>query len=152
MVVKFHQVSAESVLETISFDEGTLYFAEDTHRIFLDPVGGSSRIELNDVEIFDDHPSISYLMTPIPGKVYVSYFGSDTHEIRLSVYKDNIWYHSNIHSHNASDIEGTFGGKVVANQATTDSQPHNQSCLRNSALMVGGLVPTVNGEIYWEYE
>ena len=152
MIVKFHQVSAESALEYMSFDEGTLYFAEDTHRIFLDPVGGSSRIELTDIEIFEDHPSITYLMSPVPGKVYLSYFDSDAHTLVLSVYKDGIWYHSNTHNILSSKISGTFGGTVIANQ-DTNGQPHNQSCLRNSRLFSGtGNTPTVNGEIYWHYE
>lgn len=53
-------------------------------------------------------------------------------------------------SHSAGNITaGTFAGQVVANAS---GQSASVSCLRNSTLSATENIPTVEGEIVWQYE
>lgn len=46
MIYKYYQVNSESSLKSKDFEEGSLYFCEDTKNIYLDPIGKSTRIHV----------------------------------------------------------------------------------------------------------
>jgi hypothetical protein len=71
MIITHYQYSAESMLDGKSFEEGALYFIEDTQHVYLDPVGGSERIRIaSDINILASEADRENLLAPIPGKMY----------------------------------------------------------------------------------
>lgn len=70
-MIKYYQFSAESMLTNKPFEEGSLYFIEDTKRIYLDTVNGSSRVLIgSDPIIISTEAERENLLAPIPGKFY----------------------------------------------------------------------------------
>lgn len=90
MIVTHYQYSAESMLDNKSFEEGALYFIQDTQHIYLDPIGGSKRIRIaNDINILSSETDREGLLAPIPGRMY---FVLETS--RYYIFWGNTWYAS----------------------------------------------------------
>lgn len=88
MIITHYQYSAESMLDDKSFEEGALYFIEDTQHVYLDPVGGSERIRIaNDLSILATEADKENLLAPIPGKMY---FVLETS--KFYIYYNDLWY------------------------------------------------------------
>lgn len=62
MPVKYYQVQIESSLVSKDFEEGALYFCEDTGSIYLDPVGGNKRISVGGASKTDVQKCIDELI------------------------------------------------------------------------------------------
>lgn len=89
-MIKHYQISAESELDSMPFEEGSLYFTEDTKRIYLDPAGGSSRILVNgDPIILSTESERKNLLAPLYSKIY---FVLETSNIYI--YRDGAWYNT----------------------------------------------------------
>ena len=87
-IIKHYQIAAESELNSMPFEEGSLYFTEDTKRIYLDPVGGSSRILVNgDPIILSTEADRINLLAPLYGKIY---FVLETSNVYI--YHNGIWH------------------------------------------------------------
>lgn len=72
MLVKYHQIDAESTLVNKPFDEGSLYFCTDTKHIYFDPVGGTTRTLVGgDPIILSTEAERENILAPIPGKIYI---------------------------------------------------------------------------------
>ena len=90
MIVIHYQYATESVLENKAFEEGALYFIEDTGSFYFDPVGGTKRVRIaNDVNILATETDRANLLTPIPGRLY---FVLNT--CKQYVYFGGSWYAS----------------------------------------------------------
>lgn len=88
MIITHYQYSAESMLDDKSFEEGALYFIEDTQHVYLDPVGGSERIRIaNDLSILASESDREALLAPIPGKIYFILENS-----KFYIYYSGVWY------------------------------------------------------------
>ena len=88
MLVRYYQLEAESLLDGKAFEEGSIYFIQDTKRIYMDPVGGTTRKLITDSPILiNTQAEFDEILTPIPGKVYVV-IETNT----MYVYNDGIWY------------------------------------------------------------
>lgn len=173
MLINYYQLEAESKLDSMPFNEGTLYFIVDTKRLFLDPVGGGSRISVNESPIIlSTESERENLLSPIPGKLYVVLDSSSSY-----IYYNTTWYKCGSpipecttndnnkflmvingepawktysHTHAASSVTtGTFAGTV---KAGSSYQAPGTSLLRNSKLVSTESTPTVNGEIILVYE
>ena len=111
-MIKHYQISAESELSSIPFEEGSLYFTEDTKRIYLDPVGGSTRILVNgDPIILSTEAERQNLLAPLYGKIY---FVLETSNIYI--YQDGVW-----HSYVETDKTLTIDGKAADAKATGEA-------------------------------
>lgn len=70
MLVK-HYVTTEDSLNTKTFEEGSLYVTEDTHRVYIDPVGGTNRILISaDPIVLNSEADRDALLSPINNKLY----------------------------------------------------------------------------------
>lgn len=72
MMVKFNQVT-EAELAEKPFSEGNLYFTNDTHRLYMDPIGfmdAGGRCLIGD-PIFITQADFDMILAPIPEKLYV---------------------------------------------------------------------------------
>lgn len=88
MIITHYQYAAEDMLENKSFEEGALYFIEDTQHVYLDPVGGTERIKIaSDINILATETDRLNLLAPIPGKLY---FVLDTS--KYYIYYNGTWY------------------------------------------------------------
>lgn len=88
MIITHYQYSAESMLDNKAFEEGALYFIEDTQNVYLDPIGGTERIRIaNDINILASETDREGLLAPIPGKMY---FVLETS--KYYIYYDGTWY------------------------------------------------------------
>ena len=88
MIVNHYQYSAESMLENKTFEEGAIYFIQDTQHIYIDPIGGTERIKIaNDINILSTEADRIGLLSPIPGKFY---FVLDTS--KYYIYYNGTWY------------------------------------------------------------
>lgn len=88
MIITHYQYSAENMLESKSFEEGALYYIEDTQNVYLDPVGGSERIKIaNDIKILAAESDREELLSPVPGKMY---FVLETS--KYYIYYNETWY------------------------------------------------------------
>lgn len=86
MIVK-HYLMTEDSLNNKPFEEGCLYVTEDTNRIFLDPVGGGSRILISsDPIILPTESDRENLLAPIEGKLYLVLSSST-----IYVYSNGEW-------------------------------------------------------------
>lgn len=111
-VIKHYQVSAEFELNFIPFNEGTLYFTEDTKRIYLDPVGSSNRILVNgDPIILNTEAERRNILAPVYGKIY---FVIETSSIYL--YQDGTW-----HSYVETDKTLAVDGKAADAKTTGEA-------------------------------
>lgn len=111
-MIKHYQIGAESELSSIPFEEGSLYFTEDTKRIFMDPVGGSSRILVNgDPIILNTEADRENILAPLYGKIY---FVVETSNIYI--YQNGTW-----HSYVETDKTLKISGKAADAKATGEA-------------------------------
>lgn len=100
MIINHYQLDTEDALTTKLFEEGALYFIKDTKRIYLDPVGGSSRILIgSDPIIIETEDALYDILAPIPGKLYFVLENSTSY-----VYHNGLWYANKGNSQKAGII------------------------------------------------
>lgn len=116
MLVKYHQVTAESLLADMPFDAGSIYFCLDTKYIFLDPIGETDRIPINsDHTILFTEVERENIIAPIPGRVYIVLESGS-----LYIYSNNNWNHiSDNTKMNKNNPTGT-GSFSLNRKADTD--------------------------------
>lgn len=88
MIVTHYNYSAESMLDEKPFEEGAIYFIEDTKRIYMDPIGGSNRILISgDPIVLNTEADREDILAPTPGKIYIVIETGKTY-----IYQDGSWY------------------------------------------------------------
>ena len=87
MMIKYYQLT-ENEINNKPFEGGSLYFATDTSRFYLDPIDDQTRISFGgDPIILPTEIDKDNLFSPIPGKIYMVLESSSTY-----VYYNDIWY------------------------------------------------------------
>lgn len=109
MLVTHYQYSAESMLDDKPFEEGAMYFIEDTQQVYLDPVGGTHRIKIaSDIVILPSEADRTALLSPIPGKLYFVLDSS-----KYYIYYNELWYAG------GGSGSTTMAGLIYINPSTT---------------------------------
>lgn len=87
-VVKHYQIATQSELEGLGFDEGSIYFVEDTKRIYMDPVGSTTRILVTgDPIILNTEAERKAILAPVPGKIYIV-----IESAKIYIYQNGAWF------------------------------------------------------------
>lgn len=88
MKIKHYILDTESELAQKPFDEGAIYFTKDTGCIYVDPVGGATRISFSSDPIVMSLNDFSDMMAPIPNKLYFTVDDTRFHIVHNGVTYD----------------------------------------------------------------